>query len=96
MQYKQEAIPTNPSVHDSISNTATDRSAKLTEVLKAMVANPRVTRITIAVSDDACPAGQAVQGTYTKDDVLAIPLEACSRSQGCNCNYLPVLNDIFP
>jgi hypothetical protein len=37
-----------------------------------------------------------VQGSYAKAEAPDIPLEACSRAGGCNCRYLPVLNDIFP
>ena len=73
-----------------------DRRNELLSVREQMRANPRVSLITIAVNDDACPAGQASQGTYRKDITPEIPIEACSRSQGCNCRYIPVLKEIFP
>lgn len=74
----------------------TDRLPELRAALERLRANPRVTNIVIGVSDDACPAACAVQGAYAKADAPEIPLEACSRTGGCNCRYLPVLNDIFP
>ena len=74
----------------------TARQPELRAALERLRANPRVTNIIIGVSDDACPAACAVQGTYAKAETPDIPLEACSRAGGCNCRYLPVLNDIFP
>ena len=79
-----------------ISVLPTARQPELRAALERLRANPRVTNIIIGVSDDACPAACAVQGTYAKAETPDIPLEACSRAGGCNCRYLPVLNDIFP
>ena len=74
----------------------TARQPELRAALERLRANPRVTNMILGVSDDACPAACAVQGTYAKAETPDIPLEACSRAGGCNCRYLPVLNDIFP
>ncbi|GBL17875.1 hypothetical protein LBMAG37_04230 [Anaerolineae bacterium] len=79
-----------------ISVLPTARQPELRAALERLRANARVTSIVIGVSDDACPAACAVQGTYAKAETPDIPLEACSRAGGCNCRYLPVLNDIFP
>ena len=79
-----------------ISVLPTARQPELRAALERLRANPRDTTINIGVSDDACPAACAVQGTYAKAETPDIPLEACSRAGGCNCRYLPVLNDIFP
>ena len=79
-----------------ISVLPTARQPELRAALERLRANPRVTNIIIGVSDDACPAACAVQGTYAKAETPDIPLEACSRAGGSNCRYLPVLNDIFP
>ena len=74
----------------------TAREPELRAALQRLRANPRVTGLVIGISDDACPAACAVQGSYAKAEAPDIPLEACSRAGGCNCRYLPVLNDIFP
>lgn len=58
--------------------------------------NLRVSRITVIVYDSACPACRSVQGTYEKDEVPDLPVEGCSCPNGCTCNYLPVLADLFP
>ena len=79
-----------------ISVLPTARQPELRAALERLRANPRVTNFIIGVSDAACPAACAVQGTYAKAETPDIPLEACSRAGGCNCRYLPVLNDIFP
>ena len=96
MQSSQQT--TTPQVHknDRPDHPSTARMKELAAALKGMQANPRVARITVAVSHDACPAGRAIQATYPKECTPDIPLDACSRPQGCNCRYLPVLNEIFP
>lgn len=72
------------------------RRAELAESLARLKANPRVERINVIVSDDACPAGRALQGYYSKDDVPVIPDVGCSHPIHCTCAYQPALNDIFP
>ena len=76
-------------------NIETKRS-ELNEALSKHINNPRVSKITFAVSFDACTPGRNLQGTYSKQDTPAIPLDACSRPGGCNCRYIPVLTEIFP
>ncbi len=74
------------------------RRAELAAVLERMRANPRVATITIAVSHDACPACQAVQGNYAKDHpALELPVAGCSHAIIGTCAYyMPVLNIIYP
>jgi len=74
----------------------TSHESELASALASFRANPRVARITIAVSPDACATGRDIQGTYPKEQTPRIPLETCSRTGGCTCRYLPVLNEIFP
>jgi hypothetical protein len=64
--------------------------------LGKLVANPRVYAIHVATSDEACPACQAVQGTYAKDEVPVLPVEGCSHALGCRCIYQPLLEEIYP
>jgi hypothetical protein len=71
-------------------------TAQLAEALTKFRANSRVSRITVIVNADACPACQAVQGTYPKDAVPALPVEGCSCPSGNGATYIPVLNQIYP
>jgi len=64
--------------------------------LERMRANPRVKYIVIVVPEDACPACQNLTGTYPKDKVPLLPIEACSHPLGCRSYYLPYLDEIFP
>lgn len=64
--------------------------------LKRLRQNTRVLAIRLVVADDACPACQAVEGTYSKDDVPTLPVKGCSCNQGCTCFYEPMLNEIYP
>ena len=73
-----------------------NRRHELNEALSKLINNPRVAKITIAVSPDVCTPGRNVHGTYLKHDTPEIPVEACSRPSGCSCRYLPVLTEIFP
>ena len=95
-QSSHETTAGTVTAHDDSSHPDTARRAELQAALEGIRANPRVTRITVAVSHDACPAGRDIQATYPKDVTPLIPLESCSRPQGCNCRYLPVLDEIFP
>ncbi len=72
------------------------KRSELNEALSKHINNPRVSKITFAVSFDACTPGRNLQGTYNKQDTPTIPIEACSRPGGCNCRYIPVLTEIFP
>jgi hypothetical protein len=76
--------------------------AKLSEfsthavALKRFQQNPRDLAVRVSVSDEACPACQAVQGTYPKDQAPLLPVEGCSGEQGCRCFYEPILKEIYP
>ena len=72
------------------------RHLELHDVLDRLRANPRVARVIVSVSHDACAAGAGVQGNYLKDDVPELPVEGCSHPIRCTCFYMPVLNDIYP
>lgn len=64
--------------------------------LKRLRQNSRVLVIRLVIPDNACPACQAVEGTYQKDNVPTLPVKGCSCPNGCTCNYEPMLNEIFP
>jgi hypothetical protein len=64
--------------------------------LKRIRANTRVSAVRLAVPDDACPACHAIEGTYPKDKVPALPVEGCSEPNGCRGFYEPVLEEIYP
>ena len=71
-----------------LSNTAVS--------LKRLRQNSRVLVIRLVIPADACPACQAVEGTYPKDKVPALPVKGCSCPHGCTCFYEPMLNEIYP
>lgn len=50
------------------------------------------TRVRILVAPDACPVCRAFEGAYEMDNVPELPLEGCSRPDGCNAVYAPVLD----
>jgi len=64
--------------------------------LKRLRQNSRVLVIRLVIAADACPACQAVEGTYPKDKVPTLPVKGCSCGQGCTCFYEPMLNEIYP
>jgi hypothetical protein len=64
--------------------------------IKRIRSNSRVRTVRLAVPVDACPACQAVEGTYPKDKVPALPVEGCSEPNGCRAFYEPVLDEIYP
>ena len=64
--------------------------------MKKFQANSRVNNVRLVVPDNACPACRAVEGTYPKDKVPALPVEGCSETNGCHCFYEPMLNEIYP
>lgn len=66
------------------------------QTLKKLQANPRVTAIRIAVSNDACPVCREAQGVYSKDAVPSLPVPGCSHTNGCHCSYEPILSEIYP
>lgn len=63
---------------------------------KKLINNPRVTAIRISVGKLACPTCQSVEGVYTKENLPFLPVEGCSSSNGCQCYYAPILDEIFP
>jgi len=92
-------VKTETALTDTARTTAAKISSHESELASALAhfrENSRVTRITIAVGNDACTEGRKIQGTYQKDLCPRIPIEACSRPGGCTCGYLPVLKEIFP
>jgi len=56
------------------------------------IRNGLATRVRILVASDACPVCRAYEGAYDLDDVPELPLEGCSRPNGCNAVYAPVLD----
>ena len=59
-------------------------------------ANARVSLIRVAVNANCCPACAAAQGAHPKDQAPILPIEGCSGVNGCQCQYEPVLNEIYP
>jgi hypothetical protein len=72
-----------------------DRKSEQADILQRLRANPRVDLVRIAGPRD-CSTAQTVQGAYAKEDIPELPIEGCSRADGCICAYKPVLNDIYP
>lgn len=70
--------------------------SKTAVALRKFQENPRVIAVHVIVHADACPACQAIQGTYPKDRVPKLPVEGCSEANGCRCFYQPLLEEIFP
>lgn len=87
---------TNPSIHRPDRSEMDWESSKAAQSLKRMQANPRVKYIVIIAPAEACPACQKLTGTYQKDQVPKLPIEACSHPLGCRAFYMPYLDEIFP
>jgi hypothetical protein len=64
--------------------------------LRQLLANERVSRVRLIVSDDGCPACRQAEGEFTKDRVPELPVPGCSHAQGCRCFYQPALTEIYP
>ena len=56
------------------------------------IRNGLATRVRILVAPDACPVCRAHEVAYEFDAVPELPLEGCSRPDGCNAVYAPVLD----
>ena len=56
------------------------------------IRNGLATRVRILVASDACPVCRAHEGAYNFEDVPELPLEGCSRPDGCHAVYAPVLD----
>lgn len=73
-----------------------DRYSATAVALARLQASPRVSRVRLMVSDDACPACQAAEGEFPRDRVPALPVRGCSGAHGCRCFYAPALTEIYP
>ena len=78
-----------------ISEHIAYKTRQQAELLAKLQSNPRVELIRVAGPDN-CSTAQTVQGVYSKMEVPTLPVEGCSRRNGCICAYEPVLNDIYP
>lgn len=54
------------------------------------------TKVRILIDQDACPVCYAIEGAYEFDEVPSLPPEGCSRLNGCNAFYAPVLDKRGP
>ena len=72
-------------------NTDAKRRAEQRAALER-IRNGLATKVRILVAGDACPVCRAYEGAYDFDDVPELPLEGCSRPDGCNAVYAPVLD----
>ena len=72
------------------------RINEVDEALKRMQANPRISKIVVIVPADACPACQEVFGTYPKDEVPRLPMDACTHPLGCRSYYQPFIDELYP
>lgn len=80
-----------------ISPEAVEKRMKAAEAaLKRMQENPRITKVVVVVPDDACPACMEVFGTYEKDNVPRLPMDACSHPLGCRAYYQPFIDELYP
>ena len=78
------------------SEAVAKRMAEAEEALKRMQDNLRVSKIVVVLPADACPACQEVFGTYPKDQVPRLPMDACTHPMGCRAFYQPFLDEIYP
>ena len=81
---------------DTPAETQFDESYPPNAALKRFQENERVRNVRLIVSEDCCPACAAQEGTYDKNDALALPVEGCSHPKGCRCFYEPLLTIIYP
>jgi hypothetical protein len=95
-QTKRDVQPTK--APGKLSDRSPDvwESSDAARALKQLQANPRISLITLVAPADACPACQQLVGTYSKDQVPALPMEACSHPLGCRAFYTPVIDEIYP
>lgn len=68
-------------------------AAKALDQLKA---NPRVLRIRVIVSENACPVCRRIEGEYRKKEVPELPTLACSNPHGVCAYYEPTLREVYP
>jgi hypothetical protein len=72
------------------------RMAQAQAALERMQANPRISKIVVAVPADACPACMEISGTYEKDKVPRLPMDACTHPLGCRAAYQPFIDELYP
>jgi len=73
-----------------------NRDSVTARALASYQNNPRVRDIRLIVPDRACPVCLNAEGTYSKDAAPSLPLEGCSCPNGCEAQYEPMLNLIYP
>ena len=93
---KEPTSSASPAVSVPDRSEANWETCAAAQSLKRLQANPRVKYIVIAAPEDACPICQQLSGTYAKDQVPHLPVEACSHPLGCRSYYMPFLDDIYP
>lgn len=91
-QIQNQAAPTKRSDRSLEAWEQSEAAA----ALKRLQANPRIHLINLSVPAEACPACQELAGTYPKDQVPRLPLEACSHPLGCRAFYQPVIKELYP
>jgi len=60
------------------------------------IRNGLATKVRILTHRDCCPYCEAMEGTYSFEDVPELPHEECSHPEGCRCFYAPVLDFFGP
>jgi hypothetical protein len=76
------------------SKTA-DKRAEQQQALEN-IRNGLATKVRILTHRDCCPYCEAMEGTYSFEDVPKLPHEECSHPEGCRCFYAPVLDFFGP
>ncbi|MBX3002844.1 MAG: hypothetical protein KF828_02740 [Anaerolineales bacterium] len=79
----------------TVSEHIAYKQQQQSQALARLQANERVELVRVAGPED-CSTAQTVQGVYNKFEVPVLPVEGCSRADGCICNYEPVLKEIYP
>jgi len=73
-----------------------EKFSETSVAIQKMRENPRVKNLRLVVANDACPACQALEGTYAKDNLPRLPVAGCSHANGCSCFFEPMLDEIYP
>lgn len=72
------------------------RQSESAVALAKLRANPRVRRIRVIVSHDACPACRKIEQDHAKHEAPDLPVPGCSSPSGCRCWYEPALSEVYP
>jgi hypothetical protein len=72
-----------------------DKRAEQQQALEN-IRNGLATKVRILTHRDCCPYCEAMEGTYSFEDVPELPHEECSHPNGCRCFYAPVLDFFGP